>query len=288
MKKRNYYCLVAGLPDIVIDDKKMAMPPVQLRDYLEQELHPDDFGMVKLFYLPWDHQNLVQILFHSVPKWDDRGNYTREEMETLANKRQLDFVEPEKYPAYFISFLEDFFNDDMETTETGALAQLTECWYNMLDSHPNEFVRQVASFGRTKGNVMLALNGRKHQLDYEKALIGDDDITTALKKSRARDFGLSGEVAYIDNLTQIFETNNILEREQKIDNQQWNYLDEITVFDYFTAEKVLAFVLKYFMVERWFVLEKEKGQEMFGRLLQELQSNFEFPDEFTINYGKRK
>ena len=42
------------------------------------------------------------------------------------------------------------------------------------------------------------------------------------------------------------------------------------------------------MAERWFNLDKEKGQQIFNQLLVELQSNFEFPEEFAITYGKRK
>jgi hypothetical protein len=43
-------------------------------------------------------------------------------------------------------------------------------------------------------NIMLALNGRKHDIPFEDALIGDDEVTLALKKSRSRDFGLSNEI----------------------------------------------------------------------------------------------
>jgi hypothetical protein len=138
------------------------------------------------------------------------------------------------------------------------------------------------------GNIMLALNGRKHDIPFEKALIGDDEVTQALKKSRARDFGLSTEVNDIENVIQIFEIENILDRELRIDNHLWKFLDETTFFDYFTIEKILAFVQKVFVVERWFELDKEKGQQIFNQLLEELQSNFEFPEEFAITYGKRK
>ncbi|MGC9352705.1 MAG: DUF2764 family protein, partial [Mariniphaga sp.] len=59
MNKRNYYCLVAGFPDLIPDDKKLHFSSVELRNYLREEIHPDDFELVKLFYLPWDHENLI-------------------------------------------------------------------------------------------------------------------------------------------------------------------------------------------------------------------------------------
>jgi hypothetical protein len=40
--------------------KNLAFTSVQLRSYLQEKLHPSDFELVKLFYLPWDHENLVK------------------------------------------------------------------------------------------------------------------------------------------------------------------------------------------------------------------------------------
>jgi hypothetical protein len=65
MMRRNYYCLIAGLPDITHDDKKLHFSLVKLREYLKEELHPKDFRLVELFYYQFDNQNLLNILF-----WD--------------------------------------------------------------------------------------------------------------------------------------------------------------------------------------------------------------------------
>jgi hypothetical protein len=137
-------------------------------------------------------------------------------------------------------------------------------------------------------NIMLALNGRKHDIPFEEAIIGDDEVTHALKRSRARDFGLANEINDMETIVQIFEIENILDRELKLDNHTWQFIDEITFFNYFSIEKVLGLVQKLFIVERWFELDKEKGQQIFNQLLEEIQSNFEFPEEFAITYGKRK
>ena len=135
---------------------------------------------------------------------------------------------------------------------------------------------------------MLALNGRKYDIPYENSLIGEDEIINSLKKSRARDFGLSDEIKDMENIIQIFEIENILDREMKLDTHFWKFLDDITFFNYFSVEKVLAFMLKLFITERWLKLDKERGQQIFNQFLEELKSNFEFPEEFAITYGKRK
>lgn len=288
MNKRNYYCLVAGLPDLIPDDKKLHFSSVELRDYLREELHASDFELVKLFYLPWDHENLINLLFGGEFEWDERGNYTRESLEQLVDKKQFELIDTSAFPSYFSDFIEFYHDDEEEFFKVTAVKFLTERWYKTLAGSGNEFVAAFAEYKQNMANIMLALNGRKHNIPFEDAIIGDDEVSHSLKKSRSRDFGLSNEINDIESIVQIFEIENILDRELKLDNHLWHILDEITFFNYFTIEKVLAFVQKLFIVERWFELDKEKGQQIFNQLLEELQSNFEFPEEFAITYGKRK
>jgi hypothetical protein len=288
MIQRNYYCLIAGLPDVIPDDKKLHYSSAELRDYLQEELHPDDYRLVELFYLPWDHENLLNLIFETEFEWDDRGNYSRELLEQLADKKQYELLDNLDLPPYFVQFIETYHDDEEDFPKVQAIRFLTEGWFKWLREPGNDFLQKYADYKQNMSNIMLALNGRKHEIPFEEAIIGDDEVTHALRKSRSRDFGLSTEIDDIENLIQIFETDNILDRELKIDNHLWKFLDEITFFNYFTIEKVLAFVQKIFIVERWFELDKEKGQQIFNQLLEELQSNFEFPEEFAITYGKRK
>ncbi len=288
MNKRKYYYLVAGLPDIIPDDKKLTFSSVQLRNYLQEHLHASDFELVKLFYLPFDHENLLKLLYKEKFEWDERGNYSMDTLEQLADKKQYEMIDTDPFPPYLVQFMEFYHDDEEDFPKPEAIKRLTEGWYNHLLSCGNGFVREFATYRLNMANIMLALNGRKHELPFEDALIGEDEVTFALKKSRSRDFGLSNEINDIENIIQIFEIDNILDRELRLDSHFWQFLDETTFFDYFTIERILAFVQKLFVAERWFRLDKEKGQQLFKQLLDELQSNFEFPEEFAITYGKRK
>lgn len=288
MNKRNYYCLVAGFPDLIPDDKKLHFSSVELRNYLREEVHPSDFELVKLFYLPYDHENLINLLFEGEFEWDDRGNYSREIMEQFVDKKQFEYIDVSSFPSYFIDFIEFYHDDEEEFPKIAAVKFLTEGWYKTLAESGNEFVAAFGEFKQNMANIMLALNGRKHDIPFEEAIIGEDEVTHALKRSRARDFGLANEINDIETIVQIFEIENMFDREMKLDNHTWQFIDEITFFNYFTIERVLGFVQKLFIVERWFELDKEKGQQIFNQLLEEIQSNFEFPEEFAITYGKRK
>ncbi|MDD4227166.1 MAG: DUF2764 family protein [Mariniphaga sp.] len=288
MSKNNYYSLVAGLPDLIPDHKKLEIASIELREILREEIHPSDFEWVQLFFLPWDHANLIHLLFEKDFKWDARGNFPREKLEQLADKKQFGLADSSDIPEYFSVFIENFHNDEEGFNKANSIQILTEKWYIHLQESGNRFIQEYAEFKQNLSNIMLALNGRKHGIQYEDALIGDNEVTRALKKSRSRDFGLSNEISGMENIIQIFEMDNIMDREMKLDNHIWQLIDEITFFNYFSIERILGFLQKLFIVERWFRLDKEKGQQIFNRLLKELQSNFEFPEEFAITYGKRK
>ncbi len=290
MNKKNYHCLVAGLPDLIPDDKKRYFSSAELRDYLQDELRPADFELVKLYYLPFDHENLLNLLFVDEEfQWDERGNYSRKAFEQLADKKQLENVNFSMFPPYFRRFVLLFHDEEVQFTRAGAMKFLTEDWYKFIFGSKNEFVKTFGEYKRNIVNIMLALNGRKHNIPFEDAIIGNDEIARMLKTNRSRDFGLTDdEFNDIENILQLYEIENLLERELKLDNYTWQFIDEITFFNYFTIERILGFVQKLFIAERWLELDKEKGQHIFKKLLEELESNFEFPEEFSITYGKRR
>ena len=198
MIKLNYYCLVAGLPDLIPDDKKLHFSSVELRNYLREELHPADFELVKLLYLPWDHENLLNLLFESEFEWDERGNYSRNTLEQFVDKKQLEYIDASAFPSYLIEFIEFYHDDEEEFPKIAAVKFLAAGWYKTLLESGNEFVAKYVEFKQNMANIMLALNGRKHNIPFEEAIIGDDEVTLALKKSRSRDFGLSIEINDIE------------------------------------------------------------------------------------------
>ena len=291
MSRRNYYCLIAGLPDIIQDDKKLHFTTSRMKEYLQEELHPDDFRLVQLFYLPMDHENLLGKLAGKGKPWDERGNLTEEQADHLLQPKLFEVSRPEDFPFYLYQFgqlLRSKEEVEEKLSPTEASQFLTTAWFDELLKVPNRFVRDVADYRLNTGNILLALNGRKHNLPYEEALIGDNLVVNALRKNRTRDFGLAVDYPEIEPLLQLFDTGNLLDREFRLDSRQWNFLDDITFFNYFSVERVLAFLLKVFLAERWFHLDYEKGQVMFSQLLSEIESSFEFPEEFSQTYGKKR
>jgi hypothetical protein len=282
---RNYYCLVAGLPDLIMEDRKLAFSSLSFRELLQQDVHPQDFKLVSLFYLPFDHFNILSRLYDEEPVFDNRGNFLQEEIEELTDKKTFETAEGFNIPEYILEFVEEYFREEEKPSKIEAERTLTKDYYNHLLNTGNNFMNDYVRHELNLRNILTALNGRKFDLDVSADIIGDSDIEQALKKSRTRDFGLANDVDNLEAIIQLHEIPNLLERELKTDTMRWHFLDEATFFSYFTIEKVLAFVIKVFIVERWISLDEEKGKELFKQLITDLEKSYEFPEEFILSHG---
>ena len=111
-------------------------------------------------------------------------------------------------------------------------------------------------------------------------VVGNNFVAEALRTSNARDFGLADDLEYFEQLVRINDTIDLVEREKKIDLLKWNWMEDNTFFNYFTIEKIFVFLMKLEMIERWVSLDKEKGNELFRQLIDQLKDEVQIPQEF--------
>lgn len=281
-----YYCLIAGLPDLILADKKLAISSTSFRQWLKTELHPADDALVSRLFLPFDHINIVNTMLQLSKPFDTRGLFDKEMIDLLVDKKELENPQLALFPAYIRETVQPLLIGDEQLNEKQLDLALLLAWYNDLENSGNSFLKLHARFEQNFRNVLVALNGRKFNMPFEHELIGDNDVTDALKKNRSRDFGLASVIEQIDSWVQLFETPGLIDRELMIDSLKWKFLDDTTFFNYFTVEKIMAFVIKLQIVERWLALDDQRGRELFTRLLADLQSEYEIPDEYKVKHGK--
>ena len=118
-------------------------------------------------------------------------------------------------------------------------------------------------------------------------LMGDYEINQSMARSSSKDLGISVEVPEIERIVQIFETSGLMQRERSYDLFRWEWLDRNTTFSYFSVEVVLSYVIKLMITDRWMKLDHQTGTAMFGRLINDIETSYQFPKEFNINEGKR-
>jgi len=280
MFKRNYYYLVAGFPDIVLDQKKIPFSLAELKQELKYHLHADDYRLVEYLFLEYDNINFLNILQKKEAEFIPMGNYDQsffiEEIK-----------EPENLPVYMKKFLTDYREESPVNPNLSLENQLTWLYYDFMIEQKNEFLSQWFTSLRDIKNIFTIYNARKFGIDIENQMIGDYELTEAAKRTTSKDFGMANELPYIDQIIGIHENTDIVEQEMSFDLLKWNYLDSLNTFNYFSIEQILAFVIKFIMVERWTKLETEHSNEIFKKMLNDLENSFQFSKDFNINEKRR-
>jgi hypothetical protein len=275
---RYYYCLVAGLPEIFTDQQKLPFTLIEFKKELSEVLHPLDYKLAQLIFLSYDNSNLLNILLKKEKPYQDLGNYSQEEMEEGIR-------EPELLRNYLHLFIEEF-KTAGDTEEHTLENRLTYLYLEEVRQTKNIFLKDWFNFTLMLNNILAAYNARKHNFDIDEQIIGDDEIIETMKRSQARDFGIMADVPFVDKVIGILENKSLMEREKNLDMMKWSFLDELTIFNYFTIEIVLSYILKLTIIERWMKLDVETGNELFRKLNEKLTKGYEFQKEFQINERK--
>ena len=277
----NYYYLVTGLPDLTLDDSKLTYSTADFKTEFYPRLSAKDKKLFDLFYLQYDNVNILKLLKDKEAAIDTRGLYSAEELlDLLAQLKEKNEVSKSLYPAYLITFISDYYNNSGEEDFSLAENRLAGLYYEYAMRCDNRFVAQWYEFNLTVNNILVALTARKYKLEIASVIVGDTEVCQALRTSNARDFGLSGEVDYMDQLMKISETEELLEREKKIDQMRWTWMENATFFNYFSVERLFVFLVQLEMIERWILLDKEKGNQQFRSIIASLKDGAQIPAEF--------
>ena len=272
--------MVAGLPDLSLDDGKLSYSVANFRTEIYPNLSSSDKELIDLYYLKYDNINLLKLLKDKEADIDLRGNYSAEELLALISAvAEGDDVLKEEYPSYFYDFLLIYL---AHSVEEGYMADdnLATCYYSYAINCDNRFISNWFDFNLNINNILAAYTARRYKLDVASVIVGETEVSEAIRTSGARDFGLSGVLEYFEQLVRISEAEDLVEKERKIDLLRWEYMEDASFFNYFTVEKLFVFLLKLEIIERWILLDKEKGSELFRKIIESLKNDVKIPAEF--------
>ena len=274
-----YYYLVAGLPDIALDDGKLSYTVSSFRQELYPALSAEDKKLVDLFYLKFDNKDLLTLLKDKDATTDAIGNFTAEELRTLISAvREGDAID-KNIPPYMATFIEKYLTLQPEET-LRAEDLLSAEYYKYAMNAKNKFIANWFEFNLNLNNIFAALAARKYKMDLQDIIVGDSEVCTQLRTSNARDFGLNESLDYYEAVQRIADTDELVEREKKTDLLKWKWLEDESFFNYFTIERLFVFLIQLEMIERWISLDKESGSNLFREMIQGLKDQVQIPEEF--------
>ena len=269
----NYYYLIAGLPDIEIEDNKLTFTISGFKEEVHTQLSFDDARLMELFFTKFDNQNLLRFLKNKEAHFDERGNMNREELaEGLMLISENDDPKNRFFPPYFKVFVEEYY--DVQQADTEMIKwenRLTELYFQWAMNCSNDLVKRWFEFNLNLNNLLSAYASRKHQVHVE--VVGDNEIAESIRTSSQRDFGLTGTIDDLDVFQRLAEEPDLFEREKKIDLFKWQWLEEQTVFNFFGIERIFAYLVQLEIIERWVSLNPEQGEKIFRELINALKEN---------------
>jgi len=275
----NYYCLVAGLPDLRIDDTKGLVSPGELVAEIAPQLSLADRNYLRLLMAVYDNQNFIRFLINKESTLDPSGQLTTDDWAQLVRLMdENDQPADSRLMPYWVDYYHLNHEEEIDAKGLTREDYMSGLYYSYAMKTDNRFLNQWFEFNLNLNNLLIAILCRKHKLDAGRLVIGANEIAGILKTTHARDFGIAGLFDQLEVVLRIAEDENLVEREKKLDALRWNWLEEHTFFNYFTVEKVLAFVLKTELLHRWKLLSFEKGETVFRELLNSLKQGVQLQE----------
>ena len=282
----SYYALVAGLPNIAFDDNKLPYTVESFKKEIDNQLSKSDKKLTDLFFLKYDNSNLLSFLKDPDSSLDPKGNLSSAALNELVQAVKEQSNIGKQIPSYFIPFISAYLEEKPQTSVSWE-DQLSSLYYAYAMKCGNAFVADWFELNLNINNILTAFTCRKYGLDKNRYIVGDNEVAEAIRNSSARDFGLTDLVDYFPLLQRISDESDLKERERKIDQLKWNWLEENTFFHYFTVEMIFAYILKLEIIERWATLDKETGEDIFREIIRELkQGSVSSLEEFKRNNNK--
>jgi hypothetical protein len=274
----NYYCLVAGLPDVAFDGSKANYSIERFREELYPLLDEQDAKLVDLFFLSWDNNNILTMLSRGYDcVLGCVGCYSQERLVSIINSVKEGDTAGDDVPSYISDFLTFYFENE-ESGEYMWSDLLSARYYEYAMSVSNKFLASWFEFNLNVNNILVALLARKYKLSIADCVIGNNEVADALRSSSTRDFGLSNTVECFEQLVRLSENDRLHERERQLDEIRWKWLDDNSVFNYFTVERLYIFLQKLDMIERWAALDSDMGMQRYNELIEGLKSGAVFTD----------
>ena len=274
-----YYYLVAGLPELSLEDGKFSYTVSTFRTELYPSLTAEDKKIIDLFYLQFDNANLLALLKDKDATIATQGIFSSDELLELIDAVRTGDSPDKKYPVYLSRFITSYISLQAEDLYL-AEDLLAAAYYDYAMKCKNKFFASWFEFNLNLNNILAALSARKYKMDVASCIVGQNEVCEALRSSNARDFGLNEILDYFEPLQRVAETDELVEREKKVDLLKWNWLENEAFFHYFTIERLFVFLLRLDMVERWTQLDKERGKDLFRQMIQNLKDEVQIPEEF--------
>lgn len=276
----NYYCLMAGAPDLILGKAGQEASMDSFRDELETVVSDGDRKVLFYFFLMKDCANLARLLKNPEAQIVEEGNFTTEQyVDLITSAREMNF-NVHRYPSFMSEFAREY---TYNIGKKGYFAEddiLYRFYSYAIETCPNKLVRQWYKLNLDIANILTAFLVRRNGWNVADYIQGENEVTEMILTNNTKDFNLTAEYDYVADLMKIVDCSDPVEKEKRMDVFKWQWLDDNALTDVFSVEAVFAYLCKLDMLERWDKLDVEKGRETFRQIVEQLRGEARVPAEF--------
>ncbi len=267
---KEYICLVAGLREYTLESDAKGLDLDALLEEILLEFSSRDAASVKLLYGYYDCENL-SAAYGKRASYNPLGLISQESIKAIVEGgKGGDSDLLLELPDAVQLVVEAYTSQKADASERFDKA-LFGAYYEACRKSKSNFLRAWSEADRNLRNVAAAITARVAERPIEDVVVGEGDVVDQLIRSSAADFGLRGELNYIDAvISAISDEPNIVEKERRIDEVRWSIVEELVEGEYFSADFVLGYLVKVNIIARWQRLNPEHGRDLFAKLMDEL------------------
>lgn len=268
----HYYYFIASLPDlkwegeapfpitIFLEENETALSP--LSDNINDIILLNDLKNMHSYYIKVQCADYITGSSQRSREALDAEFYQPSLFDKEAIRELI--VEPEELPEFIVSFLAE----NKECVDRyNNFDSLYAAYYDYLGEKDSQFFKEYSLFESSLRKVIAAFRARSQELDLETSVPGSDEITdTILANRTASDFGLKNIFPYIGEIVEVLKEDT-LNREKKLDRIRFSFLDNFAVEDPFKEDCVYAYIFQLLLLERWQLLDREKGKQIVSNIV---------------------
>lgn len=261
-----YYFLASLLPPLEIGHVPSLGFP-ELKELLSNNLTKEDQLRVRRFLRLIDMENLRS--FWANEPFDPRGNLNREEMEqALFN---LQWPIGDEFPLFLQDYLNKYHTNEERLQHFPLLMSQ---FFELHMENETGFLKDFYTFLREMRLVMVGFRAKKIGRDVAVELQYEDPADPIVAQILAQKDAKTYEPPFeYKELKPIFEEYGDSPQElyKAVNEYQFNQIIEIWGGEIFTLDRILNYMARLTLVERWLELDVQKGIQVIDTIEKEIQ-----------------
>lgn len=254
-----YYFLSSLLPDLQI-----GVPPdidsEELKALIDINLSKEDKEKIHQFRIYYDLLNLRSLWKNE--KFSYRGNYNHESLEDL-------LLHHEGFPSFVFDYLDK--NEKIEDRIHNFTALIARYFKESIQNSEG-FLKKYLTMERDFRIILTALRTKKLQRNLLQEFQYEDPHDSLVSQIIAQKDSSHLELPEeYEELQEIFEENweDPLKLHHEFNDYKLQKIDEISTMDFFSVDRVLAYLAKLTIIEQDLELDKEEGKNKVDMILKE-------------------